>query len=139
MLQEHAQAAVDERTVDLIAARVTAALREDIGALLAAFTPQKSTTGNLTVEQLAARLGVARSTVYAHWREWGGYKLGSSPKAPIRFNPDELPMTRDHAAHSPAGEARRPQKKSRRRRIRRKLIEDAPRLTQLEALLDGPE
>jgi hypothetical protein len=135
MLQQHAQAGVDDRTVELIAARVTAALRDDLELLLATFTRRESPTGSLTVEQLAARLSVARSTVYAHWREWGGYKLGSSPKAPIRFNADELPATRGNAADSPAGAAR-PSQKTSRRRTRRGLIEDAPRLTQLDELLD---
>jgi transposase-like protein len=114
MLQQHAQAGVDERTVELIAARVTAALREDIEALAASFTRRERSTGSLTVEQLAARLGVARSTVYAHWREWGGYKLGSSPKAPIRFSADALPSARDDAAASPANEVRLSHKTARR-------------------------
>jgi predicted DNA-binding transcriptional regulator AlpA len=92
MLQQHGQAGVDEQTVELIAARVTAALRDDLELLLATFTQRERSTRSLTVEQLAARLGVARSTVYAHWRESGGYKLGSGPRAPIHFRPDELPQ-----------------------------------------------
>ncbi len=91
----------DERTAELIVARVTAALREDIEALLTTFTRRETPNGSLTVEQLAARLGVARSTVYAHWQGWGGYKLGTGPKAPIRFSADRLPATRHGAAPSP--------------------------------------
>jgi hypothetical protein len=135
MLQQQAQAEVDERTVELIATRVIVALREDIEAL-AAFTRRESSSGSLTVEQLATRLGIARSTVYAHWREWGGYKLGTGPKARIRFNGDALPSARDDAA-VPARKARPSSKPSRRRRTRRQLITDAPRLPQLEELLDG--
>jgi hypothetical protein len=90
----------------------------------------------LTVEQLAAQLGVARSTVYAHWREWGGYKLGTGPKAPIRFDADALPSARDDGAASPGTEARPSHKPARRRRTRRELIKDAPRLRQLGQLLD---
>ncbi len=132
---DHVQA--DEQTVDLIAARVTAALRDDLEAMLVGFARPATGGQSLTVEQLATRLGVARSTVYAHWREWGGYKLGSSPKAAIRFNPSKLPAPRDHAAgHSPTYEQPSP-KRSTRRRTRRGLIEDAPRLIQGEELLDG--
>jgi hypothetical protein len=128
MLQQRAQAGVDERTVELIATRVTVALREDIEALLAAFDPPKhhTTTPSLTVEQLAARLGVARSTVYAHWREWGGYKLGAGQKAPIRFDQDHAPSTDTDAI----GETARKNGAgcvTRRRRRRDELISDAPR------------
>jgi hypothetical protein len=137
MLQQHGQAGVDEQTVELIAARVTAALRDDLELLLATFTQRERSTRSLTVEQLAARLGVARSTVYAHWRESGGYKLGSGPRAPIHFRPDELPAGGDDAWDTRAREARAPSKTSRRERTRRELIKDASRVTQLEELLDG--
>jgi transposase-like protein len=134
MLHHHPQAGVDEQTAELIAARVTAILREDIEALLATFIRRESSNGNLTVEQLAAQLGVARSTVYAHWREWGGYKLGSGPKAPIRFNPDTMPNARRGAA----GVAPPQQQLARRSRRRRaELIPDTPRLARSDELLDG--
>jgi len=74
----HVQA--DERRVELIAARVTAALRDELETVLAALAAPATSAQTLTVKQLAARLGVARSTVYAHWREWGGYKLGNGQK-----------------------------------------------------------
>lgn len=133
------QAGVDQRTIELIAAQVTATLREDIEALLATFTQRSrpTATPSVTVEQLAAQLGVARSTVYAHWREWGGYKLGTGPKAPIRFNPDELPAARGDASHPPGRESRPSHKTSRRRRTRRELINDDPRLSHLEGLEGG--
>lgn len=139
MPQHQAQGVVEERAVELIAARVTVALREDIEALLAAFSPPRNEAcpPTLTVDQLAARLGVGRSTVYAHWREWGGYKLGTGPKAPIRFNPNELPSPRDDAANWPASQTRPPKGTARRRRGGRELIQDAPRLTGLEQLLGG--
>ncbi len=125
--------------MEVIAARVTEAIREDIEALLAALTQRNhpTTTQSLTVQQLAAQLGVARSTVYAHWREWGGYKLGTGPKAPIRFNAHALPAACDGAAGSPAPRPRPSHRTPRRRRTRRELVEDAPRLAQLQDLLDG--
>ncbi len=81
----------------------------------------------MTVDQVAARLHVTRSTVYAHWREWGGYKLGGGKRAPIRFDASNLPNhaneNHDHSRRStpPAG-------KLTRRPGQRALIVDAPRL-----------
>jgi len=86
MLLHEEQAQIDERTMELIAARVTAALREDLETILAGLGHTVAPTPTLTVEQVARHLGVSRSTVYSHWREWGGYKLGSGEKAPIRFD-----------------------------------------------------
>jgi hypothetical protein len=39
----------------------------------------------LTVAQVAARYGVSRSWVYAHQRELGAMRLGSGPRARLRF------------------------------------------------------
>ncbi len=86
-------------------------------------TPTPS--ASLTVEQLAARLGVARSTVCAHWREWGGYRLGTGEKAPIRFDQARLPNTPGRRT-DPAPRASKPVRKLRRRRTG--LITDTPRL-----------
>jgi hypothetical protein len=40
----------------------------------------------LTVAQVAARYGVSRSWVYTHQRELGAMRLGSGPRARLRFN-----------------------------------------------------
>ncbi|MBX5443242.1 MAG: helix-turn-helix domain-containing protein [Solirubrobacteraceae bacterium] len=40
----------------------------------------------LTVAELAARYGVSRSWVYAHQRELGAMRLGSGPRARLRFD-----------------------------------------------------
>jgi hypothetical protein len=123
---------VNERTIDLIADRVIAALREDLEAIT---TELSAAPQQLTVEQVAQRLGVARSTVYAHWRDWGGYKLGASAKAPIRFDSEALPIVRPPSAPAqPADLGRSPQRRSRRRQRRGDLLVDAPRLVQQ---LDG--
>lgn len=79
---------IDDRTIDLLAERLAAVLREELETFAARLAP----TGRaLTVEQVAERFGVARSTVYAHWREWGGYKLGEAQNTAIRFPPHALP------------------------------------------------
>jgi hypothetical protein len=38
------------------------------------------------VAELARRLGVARSTVYAHSAAFGAFRLGFGPRAPLRFD-----------------------------------------------------
>jgi hypothetical protein len=131
------QVQADEQTVDLIAARVTTALRDELEAMLMGFAPPAASGQSLTVKQLAARLGVARSTVYAHWREWGGYKLASGKKAPIRFDPDGLSVARHTTAQPDPRRSAPPPKTGTKKRSRRELIQDAPRLTPLENLLDG--
>ena len=40
----------------------------------------------LTPQQLADKLGVSRAFVYEHAAQLGGFKLGPSPKAPLRFD-----------------------------------------------------
>lgn len=122
----------DERTVELIEARVTDALRDELEAMLMALARPATIAQSLTVDQLAARLGVARSTVYSHWREWGGYKLGSGKKAPIRFDEDKLSVARPAVSDGHRSEPRRETGTKRPRR--RELITDAPRIARLHEL-----
>lgn len=81
---------IDEHTIELIAARVTESLRATLEAVVAELASTNGPQRPLTVEEVADRFGVARSTVYAHWREWGGYKLGEGDRAPIRFEESSL-------------------------------------------------
>jgi hypothetical protein len=82
---------IDEHTIALIASRVATAIRGELEAIAAELGTRNGADPVLTVDDVAARLGVARSTVYAHWREWGGYKLGTGEKAALRFHPSGLP------------------------------------------------
>ncbi len=129
MLLQREQAQIDEQMMQLIAARVTAALREDLETILSELGQPVAPAPTLTVEQVARHLGVSRSTVYAHWREWGGYKLGHSEKAPIRFDGNNLPTAN---GTSRPDLARQPDIPSppRKRRRRRDLLSDTPRLAQ---------
>jgi transposase-like protein len=119
---------IDATTIEVIAERVIAVLRHDLEGMAAELAGAGSPGEQLTVEQVARRLGVARSTVYAHWREWGGYKLGASHKAPIRFDTGALPVVKPRSESGPAltadAESRVPRKP---RRRRRDLVIDAPR------------
>jgi len=130
LIQGDQRDAVDERTIALIAERVIEALREDLETIAAQLSVPAKPAEQLTVGQMARRLGVARSTVYAHWREWGGYKLGSGRKAPIRFDSSAQPIARTKPVTPPPlalSTATTPSRK-RRRHDRRDLLQDAPRV-----------
>ncbi len=129
MLLQREQAQIDEQMMQLIAARVTAALREDLETILTELGQPVAPAPTLTVEQVARHLGVSRSTVYAHWREWGGYKLGSGDKAPIRFDSLALRIAKSKPALRPPLTVEPSSKPARRRRSRRDLLTDAPRIT----------
>jgi transposase-like protein len=119
---------VTDDAVELIAERVIEALRCDLVAIAAELTKPAKANDQLSVEQVARRLGVGRSTVYAHWREWGGYKLGPGEKAPIRFDSGALPAAPPATPARPAAETKQPVSSPRARRgLRRDLLVDAPR------------
>ncbi len=120
---------LDEHAIDLITQRVIVALRDELELVLARLAGPSQVGGpQLTVEQVAERLGVARSTVFAHWREWGGYKLGDLDRSPIRFDGDALPFAeRGRSAVSTPRSTSKPHPTERRPR-RRDLLTDAPRL-----------
>jgi hypothetical protein len=121
---------IDERTIDLIANRVAEVLREELAAIAAQLAARDNHESALTVEDVAEQFGVARSTVYAHWQEWGGYKLGESTTAPIRFARSELAIGRSKQATEPPATKRTPTRGCR----RRELISDAPRFDPQEEL-----
>jgi transposase-like protein len=147
LTNEPDEGVMSEQTIELIAQRVIAAIRDDLDAMAAELSTSSRASEQLTVGQVARRLGVARSTVYTHWREWGGYKLGVGDKAPIRFDSTALPVassrstsraSADQIASQPVdGERTTAPRRSRSRRRRRDLITDTPRLVQVGQLLDG--
>lgn len=120
----------EDQLVELIAQRVAASLREDLEVIAAQMSSRSPQPELLTVGQVAERLGVARSTVYAHWREWGGYKLGSSDKAPIRFDAGALPTGTTPSVRQRNEPMSQPRRAVPRRRRRKNLLRDAPRLSQ---------
>ena len=92
---------IDERAIDLIASRVPKALRDEPADIAAGLGARSTAESALTVDAVAERLDVSRSTVYAHRCEWGGYKLGSGAKAAIRFSPSALPTHDDTPPQRP--------------------------------------
>jgi hypothetical protein len=120
---------VDEHVAELIAA--IDALRDDLEAIAAQRMTASGAAQLLTVDQVARQLGVSRSTVYAHWREWGGYKLGAGDKAPIRFASATLPIAKQGPAPSVGNALARPgPSRADRKRQRRHLVRSSPRLAQ---------
>jgi hypothetical protein len=114
---------IDERVIDLITERVVDALRDELEAI-ALQLAGNGARSPLTVGQVAERFGVARSTVYAHWRDWGGYKLGGSDKAPIRFEEERLPVA---LSQNPRDGVQPAVSRANRRRRRRHLLKDNPK------------
>jgi transposase-like protein len=113
---------IDDQIIALITERVVAALRDELEAIALSLAADRASQ-TLSVGEVAERFGVARSTVYAHWQEWGGYKLGEGAKAPIRFARSELAIGRSKQATGPPATKSSPA----RRRRARELISDAPR------------
>lgn len=70
--------------VDAIARRVADLLGRSGGE-------EAGDSSALSVKEVADRLGVNPSFVYANARELGGYKLGDSPRARWRFDATRLP------------------------------------------------
>ena len=122
------QVMLDQQTMDILVERVAAELREHLDSLVSELLVPTSTGDHLTVAQVAERLGVARSTVYAHWREWGGFKLSDGDKAPIRFPNGELLTGKADRRQPRQSNERRSTIPTRRRRRRAALISDAPRM-----------
>jgi transposase-like protein len=117
--------AFDDQTIELIAERVTEALRNELEAIAASIADSRD-PHPLTVEQVAERFGVARSTVYAHWRDWGGYKLGQGEKAAIRFPPTGLPQASPQTPEPSTSS--KPDVQRPRRRRERPVLRGAPRI-----------
>jgi transposase-like protein len=129
MLALDSAGGLDDQVIELIAARVADALQDNLAAIAAELSLPPAAREQLTVGQVAQRLGVTRSTVYAHWREWGGYKLGTGPRAPIRFDSSALPIERRHPPTKPPELTSGTRTGGRRRgQPRRDLLQDAPRL-----------
>lgn len=119
---------IDERTIELIARRVAVVLRDELEAIAAELANGNVGARPLTVEDVAERFGVARSTVYAHWREWGGYKLGEGEKTAIRFPPTALPNHSETRTRRPAVDGRPETAKRTARAGRAAVLRGAPRL-----------
>ena len=124
---------LDRDVLDAIAERLSERVLARLETADARHSDHSAFDPRLSVAQVAELLGVARSTVYAHWREWGGFKLGNGAKAPIRFSATALPggenlgLVRDTSKRSPSGEQSVRSATRRSSKRRRDLVTDAPR------------
>ena len=67
---------------------------------------RSSTFGLVDARELAVELGVSIDYVYAHATELGAMRLGSGPKARIRFDLDEARQALESRRRRPAGRRR---------------------------------
>jgi hypothetical protein len=117
-----------EQAIMRIAGRVAQTLRQDLEMIAAQVAAPGTRDDQPTVGEVARRLRVAPSTVCAHWREWGGFKLSDGARAPIRFDADRLPAGERAPGQPRQRKTHPPSKATHKRRRRATLIADAPRL-----------
>lgn len=72
-----------EDLIEAIARRVVELLRDELHS-------RGVSARLMTAEQVADHFGVSRSWVYEHARDLGAIKLGSGPKARLRFDVAEV-------------------------------------------------
>jgi hypothetical protein len=68
--------------------------------------PQRPTFALVDARELAAELGVSTDYVYAHAADLGGMRLGSGPKARIRFDLDRARQTLEAGRRKRVGHRR---------------------------------
>jgi len=86
---------IDERAIDLIASRVPKALRDEPADIAAGLGARSTAESALTVDAVAERLDVSRSTVYAHRCEWAARSSAAErrPRSASRRAPSRPTMT----------------------------------------------
>ena len=89
-----AQGVVDEQFVERLALR--------LAQLLAERQLSDPPGELLDAAALARRLGTNRSWVYEHQRELGAVRLGSGPRARLRFDPRKLEVLNVESDTAPA-------------------------------------
>jgi hypothetical protein len=95
-----AGAQVNPALIEAIARRVAELIRAELGPPSRLLTPS----------DVAAQFGVSRAWVYAHADELGAVRLGTGPKARLRFDASRL--TSAISLHASNGRARLPRKEA---------------------------
>jgi hypothetical protein len=98
---------LDVETIEAIAVRVAELLEE-----------RRSARRLVTAAELSERLGLARSTIYEKAGELGAIRIGTGPRARLRFDPDQVVERLGGAEQAPASPAGRPSR--RRQPVRRR-------------------
>lgn len=86
--------ALDRETVEALARRVVELLRSE-----------DKDSGLIDAAEVARRLGVARSTVYDKAEQLGAMRLGTGPRARLRFDPRVVEMLVTSNEPAPARQA----------------------------------
>lgn len=103
---------LDHDDIEMLALRV-AELLEQRGA-------RRATGGLVDGAELARRLGTDRSWVYSHAEELGAIRLGTGPKARLRFDPDAAILQARLGREDEKGQAKKaPRQRKRARRVRK--------------------
>lgn len=103
---------LNQDDIEMLALRV-AELLEQRGA-------RRASGGLVDAAELARRLGTDRSWVYSHAEELGAIRLGTGPKARLRFDPDAAILQARLGDQGEQGEAKKaPRKRNRPRRVRK--------------------
>jgi hypothetical protein len=102
---------LDRDDIEALALRV-AELLEQRGA-------RRSSGGLVDAAELARRLGTDRSWVYSHAEELGAIRLGSGPKARLRFDPETAILQARVANAKEKNVAKKPRRRSHSRRPRK--------------------
>lgn len=100
----NAQVSLSAESVEAIAGRVTELLRGE-----------PTGPGLVDAAELARRFNVTRAYVYDHATELGAVRLGTGPKARLRFNPErvvEALAPRAFTPPAPTPSRRRPQSRA---------------------------
>jgi hypothetical protein len=100
---------------------------EALARRLAALVDADASGSLLTAAQVAARLGVARTWVYAHANELGVVRLGDGPRPRLRFDPAIVARLADPAAPRTPRRELLPIKTPRPRRRRRRVGDELRR------------
>lgn len=69
---------LDHQDIEAIVQRLT--------EVLSPMLPTRGPQGLVDARALAEHLGLSRDWVYRHQRELGGQRIGTGPKAPLRFH-----------------------------------------------------
>jgi len=96
----HAAAELTPDAIEQIAQRVAQLLRHD--------TAPDAPTGLMDAGQLARQLGLTRAWVYQHAAELGAIRVGTGPRARLRFDPNTVTAVLNSQPRQPPSAGRTP-------------------------------
>src|SRR5580704_19759070 len=101
----HAAAELTPEAIEQIAQRVAQLLRHE---RLHTEQAQEAPTGLMDAGQLARQLGLTRAWVYQHAAELGAIRVGTGPRARLRFDPNTVAAALNSQPRQPSSAGRTP-------------------------------